>query len=152
MTDNWYDICVTSKTIHNYQLYPTLRRWKNLKTNNSTSIANQEYFYRAHSVIEEKTISTELTRSSKRSQFSPSSLGHQRKDGEVSFYRAHSVIEENMVKSVSPSSLGHHRKLSAYRVHPATEGFYRILCINRAQSVNTGIIFFEQNLPCRVGQ
>ena len=100
--------------------------------------------YRAHSVIEEKIVSTELTRSSKKRQFLLSSLGHRRKDGEVSFHRAHSVIEENMEKSVSPSSLGHHRKLSAYRVHPAIEGFHGILYINRAQSVNTGIIFWTE--------
>ena len=41
----------------------------------------------------------------------------------------------------SPSSLGHRRKRSVHRVHSATEEFNEILCINRAQSVNTGITF-----------
>ena len=92
----------------------------------------------------QKTVFTELTRSSKerwRNQFSPSSLGHRRKDGEISFHRAHSVIEGKMKNQFSPSSLGPHRELSAYRVHSATEGIHGILCINRAQSVNTGINF-----------
>ena len=29
MTDIWYDICVISKTIHNYQLYPTNNSYRN---------------------------------------------------------------------------------------------------------------------------
>ena len=64
----------------------------------------------------EKSASTELTRSSK----------------------------ENWWSQFSPSSLGPQRKHSAYRVHSATEGFHGILCINRALSVNTGIIFWSE--------
>ena len=73
----------------------------------------KESFYRAHSVIEA-----------------------------VSVNRAHSVIEEKWQVVLteftrSPKEVG---ELSAYRVHSATEGFHRIICINRVQSVNTGII------------
>ena len=88
------DNCVLSLMLHKchirYQSFTELRHSANAK----------DSFYRAHSVIEEKTVYTELTRSSKKSQLSPSSLGYQRKDGEVSFHRAHSVIKGKVVKSV----------------------------------------------------
>ena len=41
MTDIWYDICVTSKTIHNYQLYPT-----NLLQRFSYLVVKPTYQYR----------------------------------------------------------------------------------------------------------
>ena len=59
---------------------------------------------RAHSVNEgksERSVLTELTWLTKESrrkvQFSPSSLGHRRKDGEIGFHRVHSVITGNAV-------------------------------------------------------
>ena len=68
---------------------------------------------RAHSVnegkLEESSVLTELTRSSKKRRRN----------------------------RCSPSSLGHHRERSVYQVLSATEGFNGILCIHRAQSVNT---------------
>ena len=89
--------CVLSLMLHKchirYQSFTELRH----------SASTKDSFYRAHSVIEEKTAFTELTWSSKerwRNQFSPSSLGHRKKNGEVSFHRAHSVIEGKMEKSV----------------------------------------------------
>ena len=110
-----------------------------------------------------KSVLTGLTRYPQETQFLPSSLGHQSKwqcspsplgyQRKVGFYRVHSVITGSQWTQCLPSSVGHQRRISFYRAHSVLsvnlvlteftrrlKDFHRILCINRAQSVNTGII------------
>ena len=82
--------------------------------------------YRACKVNKGKSVFTELTRSSKEKSV---------------FTELTRSSKERRRNQFLPSSLDHHRERSVYRVHSATKGFNGILCINRAQSVNTRIIF-----------
>ena len=74
-----------------------------------------------------------------RSQFLPSSLGHQRKDGEVSFHRVHSVIEEKVADSVNRAHSVIEEKVadSVNRAHSVIEEKVAD-SVNRAHSVIEG--------------
>ena len=122
--DNWVLSLMLHKCHIRYQSITELSHSANAKVS----------FNRAHSVTKRKSVKsvfTERTRSPKENE----------KSVFTEFTRS---PKESWWSQFLPSSLGPHRELSAYRVHSVIEGFHEILCINRAQSVNTGIIFWTE--------
>ena len=89
--------------------------------------------------IEGKLVLTELTRLTKE------------KSESAVLTELTRLTKESRRNRFSPSSLGLQGNVVFTEFTRRPKDFHEILCINRAQSVNTGIIF-EQCLPCWVGQ